>query len=230
MTTFLNDFLALLFPRSCEICGNSLYKNEELICLHCLGHLPYTHWDKDPENPMHAVFWGKIPVQGVAAMLYFHRGNRVQKLMHKLKYKGVKEIGVYMGKRYGLQLKNAFPFSQIDLIMPVPLHPDKKAIRGYNQSEQFAIGLASSMQVKMDAESLYRKTASETQTRKSKIQRWENVKDIFEVKNPESFADKHILLVDDVITTGSTLEACAQILLKIPNVKISIAAIASAHK
>ncbi len=230
MASFIDDFLSLLFPRSCEICGNSLYKNEEIICTYCLGRLPYTHWHKDESNPLHAVFWGKVSIQGVTAMFYFHHGNRVQTLLHKFKYKNVREIGIYLGKRYGTQLKNASPFDDVDMIIPVPLHPKKQQKRGYNQSEMFALGLAQTMNIPIDSKSLYRKTASETQTRKTKIERWENVKDIFGLVNSEELSGKHILLVDDVITTGSTMEACARVLLEIPNLKISVAAIAAAHR
>lgn len=230
MASFIDDFLSLLFPRSCEVCGNSLCKNEELICTYCLGKLPYTHWHNDEENPLHAVFWGKVPMQGVTAMFYFHHGNRVQTLLHKFKYKDVRELGIYVGKRYGTQLKDASPFDDVDLVIPVPLHPKKQKIRGYNQSEMFALGLAQTMNIEAVSNNLFRKTASETQTRKTKIERWENVKDIFAVANPEDLEGKHILLVDDVITTGSTLEACAHVLLEVPNLKISVAAIAAAHR
>jgi ComF family protein len=207
-----------------------LYKNEDLICMQCLGRLPYTKWHMDNENPLHRIFWGKVPIQGVTSMLYFHHGNRVQKLLHKLKYKGAKELGVYIGKRYGIQLKRVQPFSEVEAIVPVPLHPKKYKIRGYNQSEQFAIGLAQSMKIPVVSDQLFRKIASETQTRKSKIERWKNVKDIFAVKETDKLMGKHILLVDDVITTGSTLEACARVLLEIPDVKISVASIAAAHR
>jgi ComF family protein len=228
--SFIDDLSSLFFPRSCEICGNVLYRNEELICLHCLGHLPYTHWHQDPENPLHAVFWGKMKIEGVSALLYFHHGNRTQKLLHKLKYKGVKELGEYIGKRYGNQLIEAYPFRDADVIIPVPLHPKKMKSRGYNQSEAFANGLSQSMHIPVDTKHLYRKIASSTQTKKSKIERWENVKSIFAIKKPEELIGKHVLLVDDVITTGSTLEACGAILLQIPNLKLSLASIAAAHR
>ena len=230
MSSLLSDFLSLFFPPTCEICNNSLGKNDYLICTDCLGHLPYTQWHKNENNPLHAVFWGKIDLKGVTALFYFHNDSRVQKLMHKFKYKGTKELGFYLGKRYGSQLKNAEPFNTIDLIIPVPLHPDKMKKRGYNQSEQFANGLGQSMDVMVTTNNLYRKIASETQTLKTKIERWENVKDIFAVAHPEYLAGKHILLVDDVITTGSTLESCARVLLEIPEVSLSVAAIAAAHK
>lgn len=228
--SFFDDFLSLLFPRTCEICGNSLYKNETLFCTHCLGRLPYTNWHRDPENPLHAVFWGKVPVKGVAAMLYFHHGNKVQTLLHKFKYKGVREIGHFIGKRYGYQLRTQEPFTEIDAIIPIPLHPHKQKKRGYNQSEVFARGLAEAMKVPVFTDVLIRKIASETQTRKTKIQRWENVKDIFEVVNGEKIIGKHLLVVDDVITTGSTLEASINLLLEHSGVQVSVAAIAAAHR
>lgn len=163
-------------------------------------------------------------------MLYFHPKNRVQKLLHKLKYKGVKELGVLMGKKYGLMLKNAQPYDSIDYIIPVPLHPDKFKSRGYNQSEEFAKGLSLSMNIPQLNDQLFRKIASSTQTKKTKIERWENVKDIFEIKDSSLLEGKHILLVDDVITTGSTLEACARVLLEVKGIELSVAAIGAAHR
>lgn len=230
MASFINDFLSLFFPASCQICNAVLSKNEKLICTNCLGHLPYTQWHKDETNPLHSVFWGKIPIVGATAMFYFHKDNNVQKLMHQFKYKGIRELGFYIGKRYGAQLKEANPFKEVDFIIPIPLHPKKLKTRGYNQSDIFANGLSKAMKVDVLTDLLYRKVASETQTRKSKIERWENVKAIFDVRNPEELMGKHILLVDDVITTGSTMEACAHVLLEIPDIKISVAAIAAAHR
>lgn len=228
--SIIDDFLAILFPRTCEICGNSLFKNEYLICTRCFGLLPYTNWHKDEKNPLHAVFWGKVNLNGVTAMLYFHPKNRVQKLLHKLKYKGVRELGVLMGKKYGLLLKNAQPYNSIDYIIPVPLHPDKFKSRGYNQSEEFAKGLSLSMNIPQLNNQLFRKIASSTQTKKTKIERWENVKDIFEIQDSSLLEEKHILLVDDVITTGSTLEACARVLLEVKGLELSVAAIGAAHR
>mgnify|MGYP003891081497 CR=1 FL=1 len=230
MFSFFDDFLSLFFPPCCEVCGEGLISKECLICTSCIGHLPYTDWHKGIDNPLQKVFWGKISARGVTAMFYFHQGGRVQKMLHKLKYKGVKELGVYLGELYGMQLKKAFPFSEVDLIVPVPLHPKRQKKRGYNQSEQFANGIALSMGIKVITANLIRKKPSQTQTKKTKIQRWENVKDIFEIKNPEQFVGKHILIVDDVITTGSTLESCGKILLEISDVSISVAAIAAAHR
>ena len=150
--------------------------------------------------------------------------------MHQLKYKGKKEIGVYIGKLYGEDLKKSPFYSNIDVIIPVPLHPKRKRRRGYNQSEMFARGLAEVFAKPYDIKTLVRTFASETQTKKSRFRRWENVKEIFALKNYQHLINKHILLVDDVVTTGATLEACAAMLLNIPGVKVSIATIACAIK
>ena len=152
----------------------------------------------------------------------------MQHLIHQLKYKGQKEVGIYMGKLLGNDLKTDPGFETINAIIPVPLHPRKQRKRGYNQSEQFAIGLSESTGIAMDIKSFVRTVATETQTRKSRFARYENVKEIFKVTYPENLENKHLLLVDDVITTGATLESCANILLDIPGVKLSVAAIAYA--
>jgi len=161
-------------------------------------------------------------------MYFFAKGGKVQHLLHLLKYKGKKEIGEYIGKIYGEDLKKSLFYSDIDVIIPVPLHPRRKRKRGYNQSEIFAKGLSESLVKPYDTRTLIRTYASETQTKKSRFRRWENVKEIFDLKDHQHLINKHILLVDDVVTTGATLEACASMLLKIPGVKVSIATIACA--
>jgi len=227
--SLLEDFLHLIYPRTCAACGNSLYRHEDLLCSHCLIHLPKTFYHKDESNPLFHLFWGKIPIEMISAFYFYNKGNKVQHLVHQLKYKNRPEIGIYMGKRYGQYLKTNEKFKTVDVIIPVPLHHSKLKKRGYNQAEKFAIGLSESMEIPYDVESFKRTTATETQTRKTKQERWENVKNKFEVVHPTQIAGKHVLLVDDVITTGSTLEACAHILLEQNNVKISFASIAAAH-
>jgi ComF family protein len=223
-----DDLFCLFFPNLCAGCGRQLIRGEKVICLHCLFHLPKTYFHHDTDNPLSRVFWGRISLEGVAAYLYFQKGGTVQHLLHQLKYKGHKEIGLQMGKLYGNELKNAGVFKDAELIIPVPLHPRKFRQRGYNQSEMFAEGLASVMQAKLETRTLYRKTYSQTQTRKSRYNRWENVESIFGLKNPERIIGKHVLLVDDVITTGATTEACAHVLHQVPGVRISVASIAYA--
>lgn len=224
----LNDFISLIFPQVCVSCGKSLYKNEHTICTYCIYHLPKTNFHLDNENPIAKIFWGRINIHSAGAFYGFNKGGRVQHLIHQLKYKGRKEVGFTVGKLYGYELKNSDYFNTVDTIIPVPLHLKKIKKRGYNQSESFAEGLAASMEVDSNFTLLYRALESETQTKKSRFNRWQNVETVFQLKDYESFKGKHILLVDDVVTTGATLEACAQTLQQIPGIKISIATIAYA--
>jgi ComF family protein len=226
--TYFHDFLSLFYPNNCFACGNNLFKNERVICLSCLFHLPKTNYHTEKENPVSKIFWGRTRIETAAACYYFVKASKIQHLVHQFKYKGKKEIGVYIGELYGKELITSYYYQDIDIIIPVPLHPKKIRIRGYNQSEMFAIGLSSSMNIPYDINSLVRTYASETQTKKNRFKRWENVKEIFDLNLPEKLENKHILLIDDVITTGATLEACANLLNTIQGVRISIASIAVA--
>jgi ComF family protein len=224
----LNDFISLIFPKVCASCGNSLYKNEHAICTYCMYQLPKTNYHLDDENKIAKLFWGRVPIHSASAFYEFNKGGKVQHLIHQLKYKGNKEVGITIGKIYGYELKQNAQFNTVTTIIPVPLHFKKEKKRGYNQSQLFAEGLASSMNVDCNFKTLFRVLESQTQTRKSRYNRWKNVESIFQLKNADELKGQHILLVDDVITTGATLEACAQTLLQIPDVKVSIATIAFA--
>jgi ComF family protein len=225
---FIEDFISLIFPKICAACGNSLWKHEEILCLSCDFHLPRTNFHLALDNPVSQLFWGRVKFESAASYLYFHKGNNVQRLIHRLKYKGRKDIGVFLGKQYGLHLKYSPFFNTVQRILPVPLHKKKLMQRGYNQSEEFAIGIAESMNIPVDRHALYRKKATETQTKKSRFKRWQNVADVFAVRDPGSLEMLHILLVDDVITTGATLESCILALADIKGIRISIATIAVA--
>lgn len=222
----LNDFFNLIFPITCSLCNDVLFKNEDIICLKCQLNLPKTNYHLDKENTISKIFWGRVDVEMVASYLYFSKKGQVQHLLHELKYKGNRELGIIIGKWYGQDLKRSLHFENIDVIIPVPLHARKKRKRGYNQSEYFAKGLSKSLNIPINISCLIRKKNSNTQTDKGRYKRWENVKDIFQVKQPEEIIGKSILLVDDVVTTGATLEACSQELKKF-KVKIFIATIAS---
>lgn len=226
--TYFNDFISLFYPNNCLACGNNLFKNEHIICTSCLFHLPKTNYHLEKENQISKIFWGRTNIEMATACYFFIKSSKIQHLIHQLKYKGKKEIGIYIGEIYGKELIKSENFQNIDIIIPVPLHTKKERIRGYNQSEMFAIGLSSGMNIPFNTQTLIRTYASETQTKKNRFKRWENVKEIFDLKNPENIENKHILLIDDVITTGATLEACANILNTINGVKISIASIAFA--
>ena len=222
------DFICLFFPRICAACGNNLMKNEELICLSCEYHLPHTNFHLSSDNPVHALFLGKVPLASATAYLYFNKGSKVQHLIHQLKYKGRKDIGIWLGKQYGNELKTSSYFNAVQLIIPIPLHEKRLKQRGYNQSEQFAIGLGASMSIPVISDTLYRNKETATQTKKSRFSRWQNVAEVFTVRNPASLEMKHILLVDDVITTGATLESCICTLSSIKGIRISVATIAVA--
>jgi ComF family protein len=222
------DFISLFYPQVCLHCGNSLYKDEELICTFCRYKLPKTNYHLLKNNPVSKVFWGRATIESAAAFLFFTKGGMVQDLLHQLKYKGKKELGVLLGKLFAYELKKSILFDGIQTIIPVPLHPRKQGLRGFNQSEQISLGISQVLKLEMDTKSLIRKRFTSSQTRKNRYDRWLNVGDMFEVTNKEKLHEKHILLVDDVITTGATLEGCAQALSSIPGIKISIACLAMA--
>lgn len=223
---FIDDFISLIYPNICAACGNNLWKHENIICTFCDLHLPRTGFHLEPENPVSRIFWGRVPVGYATSMFYFNKGNRVQHLIHQLKYKGRKDIGICLGEKYGRILKTTPLFDTVSLIVPVPLYKKKLMQRGYNQSEQFAAGLSRSMKIPCDSNVLYRTRATETQTRKSRFHRWTNVEGLFAVTDPAKLSGYHILLVDDVITTGATIEACVRAMNGIPGTVISVASIA----
>ncbi len=227
---FIEDFVSLLYPNVCAACGNSLFKHEEIVCTYCLYHLPKTNYHLMEASPLDKVFWGRVQLAHTAALYTFHKKGKVQHLIHQLKYKGRMDVGIYLGKILGADLAKTKAFANVDKVIPVPLHPDKQRKRGYNQSEQIAIGMAKAMDAEMDSTSFIRTVDTQTQTKKSRFARWENVKEIFQVASANELANKHILLVDDVITTGATLESAAHILLNIEGVTLSVACIGYARE
>jgi ComF family protein len=223
-----DDFISLLFPRLCYACGINLMRNENLICTHCYIAIPRTNYHLVPDNPVEQLFWGRCQIARAAAFSFYNRGSRIRKLIHCLKYKGVREIGSELGKIYGQSLKNSDFLTGIDVIIPVPLHKSKKRKRGFNQSELISNGLSEITGLPVDLTSLKRIASSDTQTKRSRFERWLNVEDIFQVEDYQKLEGKHILLVDDVITTGSTIDACASELGRIKNLKVSVVALAVA--
>ncbi len=224
----LNDFFYLFFPGICMACNSPLQHGEQVICTSCGYYLPLHNSHLNADNAVSRLFWGRIDLVSAAAYYSFQKGSHVQRLMHQLKYKGRKEVGTEIGKRFGAELKQTQLFRQAELIIPVPLHARKLKKRGYNQSDFFAHGLSSKMGIGVDSVSLVRETITETQTRKSRFERWKNVESKFRLIDDTAVRGKHILLVDDVVTTGATLEACARVLLGTEGTKVSIAAMAVA--
>ncbi len=225
-----DDFISLFYPNLCAACRRALVKGESDICLMCQFELPETGFHTDPNNHVVIIFRGRVQLEHATALYFFGHKSKVQQLMHQLKYKDRPQIGLAIGRYYGRKLKNTPPYNTVDCIMPVPLHPRKEHRRGYNQSALFARGLSESMGVPAYSRGLIRLTDTDTQTRKTRIARWDNVDKVFAVSRPRALEGKHVLLVDDVITTGATLEACAQRLLAIPGVQVSVATIATAFR
>jgi ComF family protein len=223
---FFSGFLHLFYPRVCAVCSTDLVKGEDVICIPCLYKIPLTRYWKDKENPVAQTFWGRVNIEQASAYFFFAKGSMYRPLLHKLKYQGQREIGVELGKQFGQVLSKSDLYSGIDYIVPVPLHPKKLRKRGYNQAEAIAEGVGKGLGVKLSTTHLVKTEYTETQTRKSRAERVQNVSDSFSLRDVSEIEGKHLLLVDDVITTGATLETCAAKLLEIPGCKVSIGALA----
>ena len=223
-----NDLLELFYPQLCITCGERLISQEHYLCMKCWFDIPVSRFENDEKNKVAQLFWGRVHIERATSFFHYRKGSRYQKLIHFIKYKGLKELGQVTGRKFGNILAESDHFKKTDLIIPVPLHPKKQKKRGFNQSEWIARGIAETLEKPLVLNNLYRKVFTSTQTRKNRFERWQNVEGIFGVNNPGEFENRHVLLVDDVVTTGSTLEACAYELLKISGTKVSIATIAFA--
>jgi ComF family protein len=215
----------LFYPRLCEGCGKALSGGEKVLCLGCAEELPETGYHNIPDNETALRFAGRVPFMHATSLAYFTDDGLLQHLLHGLKYKGKKEIGYYLGARLGLSLKNTDWAGAIDTIVPVPLHRRKEAKRGYNQSMLIAEGIGDMLNIPVSGKLLLRVRDTESQTRKTRTERVNNMADAFTIPKHISLSGKHILLIDDVLTTGATLEACALALLKQEGVRVSIGTI-----
>lgn len=222
------SLLHLFFPPTCAGCKTILIANENVICTSCRHEMPLTQHHLNSENEAIKKFYGRIPVEHVSALVYFHKKGIVQELIHSLKYRGQEAIGTVLGEWYAEELKNIPVLSTVDTIIPVPLHPKKLSERGYNQVTEFGNALSKSLQIPVNTTILFRQVYSKTQSQKNRLSRTEGIDTIFDVSFDEKDHNKHFLLIDDVITTGATLEVCAKALLKIPGTKISIVCMAMA--
>jgi ComF family protein len=229
MLSWIQDLVNLFYPEVCAACSNGLFKGESTICTNCLFHLPKTNFHLTEGNSVEKQFWGKVPVHSATALYYFNKGARVQQLIHRLKYHGEKEVGLLTGRILGRELIHSQRFATISQIVPVPLHSSKLRSRGYNQANFFGAGLSEAMKLPFVPDLLVREQATATQTHKSRYERFENVNRLFSLNRKHSLEPGHILLVDDVITTGSTLASCAATLTEVPGVKVSVATIAYAR-
>ena len=219
----------LFFPKVCSGCNSFLLTNENVICTVCRHDIPLTNHHLNPDNDASKKFYGRIPIQHASALFYFHKKGIVQQLIHNLKYKGHEEIGSIIGEWYAEDLSQMEFIQTVDEIIPVPLQPRKLKERGYNQVTTFGRALSSSLNLPYNDCVLNRNKYSKTQSKKNLLGRTEGIESVFDVTFTEKDHDKHFLLIDDVITTGSTLEACSRALLKIPGAKISIVCMAMAQ-
>lgn len=201
----------LFFPELCYGCGSDLVTQGQLLCLHCLHQLPFTDFHLHAGNPVERIFWGRLQTVRAAGMFYLTKESVMERLIYQLKYKGKKEVGIYFGNTIGRAIAET-AFNDADALVPLPLHPVKEKKRGYNQSALICEGIASVMHKPVWKHAVERVTGTQTQTRKNRIERWENMQGRFNVRNAAAMAGTHVLLVDDVITTGATLEACGNVM------------------
>lgn len=225
-----DSFLNLIFPHVCEGCGSDIINEESRLCIRCLTALPETNFQIHSGNPVEKIFWGRLSLVSATAQYYFTKESLMQHLMHQLKYKGNKELGFQLGRLMGIALKETNRFNNIDALVPLPLFPSKEKKRGYNQATVLCEGIAEIISLPVLNNVVIRPQHTDTQTKKGRIERWKNIEGKFELVNPEMIKNKHLLLVDDVVTTGATLEACGQELLSSENTRLSIATLCIASR
>lgn len=221
----IKEFIELFYPNLCLGCNDHLLRSESFLCTDCLYHLPQTNYHLIKDNPLAKTFWGRVPLKEALAFIYFRKGGVAQTILHELKYAGNQELSFFMGTYYGARLKQAG--LAIDGIAAVPLHKSKLLKRGYNQSALFASGMAQVIGCEDYSHNVVRNNPTETQTKKGRYDRWTNVDSVFGLVNQDLFRNKHILIVDDVITTGATIESLAQTILNGVDCTLSVASIAT---
>lgn len=226
----LSDTFHLFYPHTCTGCGSDLLYPNQLLCIRCISELPHTGFAFHENNLIEKIFSGRLPARAAHSEFYFAKNELIQHLIHQLKYKNNREIGIYLGEMMGNTLIKSGRFADIDNLIPLPLFAEKQFKRGYNQAEVICNGIFTSSGIPVMANNVSRQRATETQTRKHRAERWENVEGSFFIKDPSTLTDKRLLLVDDVITTGATIEACGREILNVAGTTISIAALAHASK
>lgn len=217
-------FLQLFFPHCCAGCGSGRLHSDSQLCFRCLAALPETVFERMPGNPVEKTFWGRLPLQAATAHYYFTKQSLVQHILHQLKYKGNRELGWQLGRIMGIQLLQSGRF-QADALVPLPLFPDRERKRGYNQSALLCEGIAEILRIPVWQDAVIRPLYTSTQTRKGRMERWKNMEGKFLLADAQRLRQHKILLVDDVITTGATLEACGAVILQAEGVELSVAAL-----
>lgn len=217
------SLLHLAFPHICEGCGSDILDTDHSLCLQCLSALPETNFHWHAANPIEKLFWGRLPVTAATAHYYFTKESMMQHLMHQFKYRKAKELGKYLGSLLGTALAASNRFASVDALIPLPLHASKERKRGFNQATVLCEGIATAVGKPVLKKAVIRTSHTESQTTKNRIERWQNMDGRFEVADAATLKGKHLLLVDDVVTTGATLEACGRTLLSVPDVQLSVA-------
>jgi len=225
-----DSLLQLVFPHVCDGCGSDLLNEESQLCLRCLASMPETNFEKYISNPVEKMFWGRLSLVSATAQFYFTKESLMQRLMHQFKYRGNKDLGLQLGRLMGIALKESNRFDTIDALVPLPLFPSKEKKRGYNQATILCEGIAEILPLPVLKNIIIRPQHTDTQTKKGRIERWKNIEGKFELNNANTIQNKHLLLIDDVVTTGATLEACGSELLKADNVRLSIATLCQASR
>ncbi len=223
---FLNNIYELFYPELCACCNNTLTNNELIVCVNCRHDLPLTNFTNEENNLVEKSFYGRIQIETATALFYFFKKGKIQNLIHALKYKNQQQVGTLLGNWLGEELAESPRFSTIDYIIPVPLHKNKLKTRGYNQVSYFGKSISKILKIPFNETILTRISFTKTQTKKVRFDRWNNVQELFFVEDQKTLENKHILLIDDIITTGATLEACCKAFKKTKNIKISIACMA----
>ncbi len=221
--TYIKNFISLIYPDLCCVCKKQLFGGEEHVCSYCLAALPHTGFHKHTDNQLTEIFRGRANIAGGTALFHFQKGGMVQRLIHQFKYQKDLTLGFWLGQKLGGTLKRSPLFSGLDCIIPVPLHPDKEKSRGFNQSKVIGNGIGDILGIPCRDDLLVRKEATSSQTKKSRFHRWENVSAVFECPDKQSLENMKVLLIDDVVTTGATLEACALKLMESRGVRVWVA-------
>jgi ComF family protein len=229
MKAFFQNLLQTLFPSTCACCGDVLLTGEKQICINCLANLTATFYSAHDDNHTERQLAGRIPYQHATSLYVFRKGNTVQQLVHAMKFHSNSDLCIFMGRQMGLELLHSGRFDDIDLLVPVPLHWRRRLQRGYNQSELLCRGISEVMGRPVNKRALVRHRNTHQQSMQASGDREENVRDAFSVRHPDDLQGKHLLLVDDVLTTGATLGSCCDALKSVNNLKISIATLSIAH-
>ena len=224
----MKNLLNLFFPKVCEACNNVLSDNEVVLCTSCRHHLPVTNFHFDYAEDVKKVLYGRVKLENASALLHFSKKGIVQQILHNLKYRGHEDIGAFFGEWFGAELATLDHYKNIDVVLPVPLYKSKLRKRGYNQVTKFGEAIAKALNADYNDAVLIKTKSTKTQVFKGRLKRWNDDVALFDISENKSLVGKHILLVDDIITTGATVEACATVLLKIDNIKLSLATMAIA--